>query len=274
MHISRLMGKQEPSTFENLPQHTLDFYVRAMIALQEANVPFMVSGAYAVCYYAGIDRHTKDLDLFLREADVPRATEALKNVGCRIEFTHPHWLAKALGPNQHDPDFVDLIFASGNGSGRIDDSWFPHAPRASVLGQPALICPLEELIWMKSFVMARERFDGADINHLILACGPQLHWRRLVERFAADYEVLLGHLVFFQYVYPSERQHVPGWVLEDLFRRSRSEPPATQKICRGTRLSWDQYLIDMRKWGFKDARVKPTGPLTQEQVDRWTRAEK
>jgi len=84
------MGKQEPSTFENLPQHTLDFYVRALRTLDEAKVPLVVSGAYAVCYYAGIDRHTKDLDLFLKQSDVCRATEALKRTGCRIEFTHPH----------------------------------------------------------------------------------------------------------------------------------------------------------------------------------------
>lgn len=268
------MGKQEPSTFENLPRHTLDFYVRAITVLQEANVPFMVSGAYAVCYFAGIDRHTKDLDLFLKESDLMRATDALKDAGCRIQFTHPHWLAKALDPNQEDPDFVDLIFASGNGSGRIDESWFPHASNASVLGHPALICPAEELIWMKAFVMARERFDGADINHLILARGPTLDWRRLIDRFGGQSAVLLAHLVLYQFVYPSERAKVPAWVLEELMLKQRSEQPSPRKVCRGTLLSWDQYLIDVRKWGFADARVKPIGPLTQEQVDRWTRAEK
>lgn len=267
------MGKQEPSTFENLPRHTLDFYVRAMKLLNKAQVPYMVSGAYAVCYYAGIDRHTKDLDLFLKESDLGRATEALKGAGCRIEHTHPHWLAKALDPQQDDPDFVDLIFASGNGSARIDDSWFPHAPKASVLGEPALICPMEELIWMKAFVMARERFDGADINHLILT-SDHFDWRRLIDRFAADYEVLLGHLIFYQYVYPSQRQKVPEWVRDELMQRSRQEPVGSQKVCRGTRLSWDQYLIDVRRWGFTDGRLQPYGSLTQEQIDRWTKAEK
>ena len=268
------MGKQEPSTFENLPQHTLDFYVRSLQTLDNAKVPFLVSGAYAVCYYAGIDRHTKDLDVFLKQSDVPRATKALERSGCRIEFTHPHWLAKALDPNQDDPDFVDLIYASGNGSGQIDDSWFPCASRGSVLGHPALICAPEELIYMKAFVMARERFDGADINHLVLACGPELDWRRLIDRFGDRSAILLAHLIMFQFVYPSERQKVPDWVTDELIAKHWSEAPWNQKVCRGTLLSWDQYLIDVQKWGFADARVKPYGPLTQEQVDRWTKAEK
>jgi len=169
---------------------------------------------------------------------------------------------------------VDLIFASGNGVGRVEDSWFSHASKASVLGYPALICPAEELIYMKAFVMARERFDGADINHLILACGPELDWRRLIDRFGNQSAILLAHLVMFQFVYPSERRKVPDWVMEELMRSQRSDAPWDQKVCRGTLLSWDQYLVDVQKWGFADARVKPFGPLTQEQVDRWTRAEK
>lgn len=268
------MGKKQPGTFENLPSHTLAFYVRALRTLDAAKVPFMVSGAYAVSYYAGVDRHTKDLDVFLKQSDLTRATDALERSGCRIEFTHPHWLAKAMDHSQDDPDFVDLIYASGNAPVRIEADWFEHAGRASVLGVDALICPVEELILMKAFVMARERFDGADVNHLILACGPVMDWRRLIDRFGLEYSVLLAHLVMLQFVYPSRRDQVPRWVMSELMETHRAEPQWDTNICRGTMLSWDQYLVDVQQWGFADARVKPNGSLTQEQVDHWTKAEK
>ena len=34
----------------------------------------------------------------------------------------------------------------------------------------------EETLWSKAFVMERERYDGADVAHLILAHGERLDW--------------------------------------------------------------------------------------------------
>ena len=36
--------------------------------LNESGVPFLVGGAYALAKHAGIERHTKDLDIFVRRA--------------------------------------------------------------------------------------------------------------------------------------------------------------------------------------------------------------
>ncbi len=58
------------------------------------------------------------------------------------------------------------------------------------------------MIWSKAFIMERERYDGADIAHLILACGRDLDWRRLLGRFGRRWRVLLSHLVLFGFVYP------------------------------------------------------------------------
>ena len=59
----------------------------------------------------------------------------------------------------------------------VDDLWFTHAAPGRVLGVPVLLCPPEEMIWSKAFIMERERYDGADVAHLILACGRELDWR-------------------------------------------------------------------------------------------------
>ena len=36
---------------------------------------------------------------------------------------------------------------------------------------PALVVPAEEMIWSKAFIQERERFDGADIHHLLRCKG-------------------------------------------------------------------------------------------------------
>ena len=142
--------------------------------LSDAGVPFLVGGSHAFLEYTGIVRTTKDFDLFLRKADMERAMEALRAAGYRAELTFPHWLGKAW---QHD-DFVDLVFSSGNGLAVVDDGWFDHAVETQVLGMPVKIVPCEEFVWQKSFVMERERFDGADIMHVLRARGAQLDWAR------------------------------------------------------------------------------------------------
>jgi hypothetical protein len=44
----------------------------------------------------------------------------------------------------------------------VDDLWFAHATPGDVLGIPVRLCPPEEMIWSKAFIMERERYDGAD----------------------------------------------------------------------------------------------------------------
>lgn len=269
------MSQAEPSTFANLPDHTKAFYRRAMQALDESRIEFTIGGAYAVNFYAGVDRNTKDLDLFLRPKDSTRALVALSEIGFRVELTHPHWLGKAFDPaNGADPDFIDLIFASGSGVGRVDDQWFARSLPSTVLALSAKICPAEDLLWMKAFVLARERFDGADINHLILARGDKFDWSHLLDRFRGHEPVLLAHLCFYRYAYPSERAKVPDEIFEELIVRTRAVPALKERVCYGTRFSWDQYLIDVQEWGFADGRVQPWGVLTQQQVDHWTDAPK
>src|SRR5690348_6131429 len=113
------------------------FYRRVLQALESAGVPVLVGGAYAFAVYTGIERRTKDFDLFLRADDFERAAHALDALGYPTELAFPHWLGKVHGGSW----FVDLIFDSGNGVARVDDAWFEHAVRADVLGLPAKLVP-------------------------------------------------------------------------------------------------------------------------------------
>ncbi len=230
-----------------------DFYLCAIGHLQRAGLPFLVGGAYSFARYTGIERHTKDFDIFVLPADAPRVLATLSAAGYSTELTYPHWLGKAYSGE----NCLDVIFASGNGVARVDRTWFDFASRERVLDQEVLLCPVEETIWSKAFVMERERFDGADIAHLIHAMGRTLDWRRLLARFGPHWRVLLAHVVMFGFIYPDQRDAVPEWVVEELTGRLRSEDsrPSSSCVCQGTLLSRAQYLVDIEHWGYDDARL-------------------
>lgn len=252
-----------------LPEETRTFYRRAMAVLQQAGVPFLVGGAYAYARYTGIVRHTKDFDIFIHPRDFERTLEAFAADGCQVERNFPHWLGKAwCGEN-----FIDVIFSSGNGVARVDRRWFEHAVGEEVLGMQVQICPIEEMIWSKSFIMERERFDGADVAHLLHCRAGDLDWTRLVGRFGEHGRVLLAHLILFGYIYPDDAGLIPRWVLDMLFeqvRNERRDPAKKKPLCRGTILSRGQYLVDIEEWGYCDARLEPLGRMTEEEVWIWT----
>jgi hypothetical protein len=248
------------------------YYREAMDVLNRAHVPFLVGGAFAFLHQAGIDRSTKDLDIFVRPSDVHRLLDVCKAAGYQVELVS-HWLAKIRSPD----GFIDVIFCSGNGIAVVDDQWFEHATEQNVLGVNVLVAPAEESLWSKAFVMERERFDGADVAHIILAYGERLDWGRLLERFGVHWRVLLAHLVLFGFIYPSARSRVPVAVMEELLGRLTAElhaPDAEEPVCNGTLLSWSQYLGDVLGGNFRDGRIRPYGNMSPEEVARWTSAEK
>lgn len=250
-----------------------DFYREAIRTVEAARIPFLVGGAYALRVYAGIQRDTKDFDIFLRERDLRAALDEFERQGFRTEIPYPHWLAKAY----HGEWFIDFIFRAGNGLCDVDDEWFRHTRtrRDEVLGEKVSLVPVEEMIWMKAFIMERERFDGADIAHMLRSVGDQLDWNHLLKRFGSDWRLLLSHIILFGFVYPSERDRVPKAVLDELLgrlsRESASTPP-TERICRGTLISREQYLPDIEWWDYRDARLEPRVKMSGEHLALWTEA--
>ncbi len=224
----------------------------------------------ALSAYCGILRNTKDLDVFVTAEDLPHALSVLSGAGFRTEMPFPHWLAKAYD-DQHW--FIDIIFNSGNGAAPVDSEWFSHAVPAEVLGVRVALCPAEETIWSKAFVMERERYDGADVAHLLLARADSLDWSRLLRRFGEHWRVLLCHLVLFGYVYPDEAERIPVEVRRALVERLAAEQCAatTEHTCRGTLLSREQYLPDIAR-GWRDGRLPPTGTMSRNAIDLWTAA--
>lgn len=239
----------------NLEPSTRQSYERAITTLRDSKIPFLVGGAYAFGCYTGITRDTKDFDVFAHPRDVEAILVALANAGYETQITDPLWLGKAF----HGEDYVDVIFSSGNGIARVDDDWFKYAVDGELLGTPIRLIPVEEMIWSKGFVMTRERYDGADVAHLLRARGEQLDWTRLMKRYEPNWQVLYNHLILFGYIYPGERKKIPDWVMRKMAERMREQskqPVPLDNLCRGTLLSNSQYAIDIEQWGYQDAREK------------------
>lgn len=243
------------------------FYQRVLRALTRHEVPCLIGGTFALEAYTGIRRATKDLDLHILRDDWSRCAAALADDGIATELTFPHWLGKA-GRGRH---YVDLLFNSGNGICPVDRHWFAHARQIRLWRMPAQLCPPEEMIWTKSFVQERERFDGADVLHLLRAQAEALDWTRLIDRFGDNGDVLFSHLVLFGFVFPGQRYRVPSRVRRLLLDRYDDQgSDADDTLCRGTLLSREQYLVDVEHRGDRDARLGPDGLLSAEDLKPWT----
>jgi hypothetical protein len=239
-----------------IPEDEREIYKRALAALNDAGVPYVVAGAYAIYEHTGIYRQTKDLDLFCEPQAVVPAMEALRRAGFRTRLEQGYWLAKALD----DPYFVDVIYGMGNGLALIDSDWYAHSVPAILAATPVRVAPPEELIWHRLFINERHRHDMADIAHLILTRGNLMDWDRLIAKTGEHWPLLLSQVQMFRYVYPGYRDQIPVRVVRELLERAERDamvPAAGERehdTTRGTLISRFSFAIDVNEWGFRDLR--------------------
>src|SRR5258708_36356691 len=188
------------------------WYHKSVGLLQKAKIPFLIGGAYALWKYTGVRRPTKDLDLFLRAQDMAPALKVMREGGFRTEITASHWIGKAF----HKDFLMDFIVALANGVGQVDDTWFKKPVHAELCGKTLSLVRPEDMVWSKAFVMERDRYDGADIVHLLWAEGRHMDWKALLRRFVGHEAVLLSHLILFGYIYPDMQKIIPAWVIRHL----------------------------------------------------------
>jgi hypothetical protein len=246
-----------------------EFYRAALNRLGAAAVPFLVGGAYALEVHAGIHRRTKDLDIFVLADDADRCLKVLASEGYRAELTFPHWLGKVYCGEE----FIDVIFSSGNGCCPVDQAWFDNARPGRVLDINLSLCPIEEIIWQKAFILERDRCDVADVAHLLRHHAATLDWNRLIDRFGDNAPVLFAQLVLFDFIFPGHRGSVPDWVRQRLLHEhqlARRQFVGSAPVVQGTLLSASQYLRDIDQEGYHDARLPPTGRMSREQIAIWT----
>ena len=158
------------------PPDSEDFYRECLHLLAQSDVPFLVSGTYALSYYTGIVRPTKDVDVFSKAGDCLRILSFFKEHGFEVQMVDERWLARICRGEL----FMDVIFNMPTASTHVTDDWFEHAPQVTIYDTCVKIVPPTEFIWSKIFVQDRYRYDGADVAHVILKKHDQIDWHRLL----------------------------------------------------------------------------------------------
>jgi hypothetical protein len=186
----------------------------------------------------------------MKSTEVPAALDYLRQRGFRCETLDPVWLSKA----HRGEYFVDLISGMSNAVIVVDDSWVQRAQPATIAGVESRIISAEDLIASKLFVLRRERFDGADIAHIIYRTEGRLEWQRILDLACEHWELVLWTLMLFRYTYPAHTGYVPAPLWQDLLSRYMHlvQHPDHKAPFRGTLVDENIFSIDIKNWGLDD----------------------
>jgi hypothetical protein len=234
------------------PPEAEAFYSEVLQLMAKSEIPFLVSGTYALASYTGVDRPTKDVDVFAKAGDALRLLSYFRDQGFSVETVDERWLNRITRGEL----FVDIITNMPTVTTHVTDDWFVDAPEAELFGAKVRLVPPTQFIWSKIFVADHHRYDGADVAHVILKCHDRIDWKVLLSHMELYWEVLLMALLNFRFVYPSERHRVPRWLMEELLDRLNDQmmvKPPGKRICRGRIFSPRDYSIDVEQWGFSEA---------------------
>ena len=130
------------------------------------------------------------------------------------------------------------------------------------------------MIWSKAFVQERERFDGADVLHLLREAGPRHRLGRGCSPASATTGRCSSATSFtFHFAYPDRRDRIPP-DSSTIWQRASSRQPNEpgNRVCYGTLLSREQYLPDVEQLGYEDARLEPRGNMSREELRLWSEA--
>jgi hypothetical protein len=106
----------------------------------------------------------------VRQADVERAADALRDAGMQIEHPPEGWLVKAW-----DGDvLVDLIFRPAGGP--VDDGYFERASREEVSAMPILVASLDDVLATKLLAMSEQEPDFRPVLEIARSLREQIDW--------------------------------------------------------------------------------------------------
>jgi hypothetical protein len=244
-----------------IPQKQEMLFHEVLALFEQNRIAYAVAGAFALREHTGIYRDTKDLDVFLTTRNAELALACLRKEAFECQICDPVWLYKA----HRDTFFVDLITGMSNAALVVEDSWIERAIPAVIQDVPTRVLGAEELLASKFFVTRRERFDGADIAHVIYGTRGKLDWQRLLTLAGEHWEILFWALVLFRYVYPAQTDYVPREIWRELiqrFQRAVFRPDSGAKF-RGSLIDNKMFAVDVKEWGldnlfvdFRDRRLR------------------
>jgi len=223
-----------------------------LTALNELGLPYVLGGGHAVNRHGGPWRNTKDLDVFVPPEDRQTVIDCLTSMGFADYYSvwpyDREWIYRGHKGNK----IVDVIWQSANKIGVVDPAWRERAVPGVMAGVPTWFASAEDLIWLKAFIVQRERCDWPDILNLIAATEGRLNWRWLVDRFGPHGVLLQSVIHLFDWTCPDKAPYIPAAIRQELRQRQLIDEPGAkgggqeadqldEKSCR-----WQ--LLDSRPW--------------------------
>jgi len=238
------------STPRPLPRGQAALFKQVLLLLEQWQCAYAVAGAFALREHTGICRYTKDLDVFLTAQSVSEVLPRFAKSGFRYEVCDSCWLAKV----HRSGYFVDFITGMSNGVIGVDPSWISRAKPATICGVTSRVLAPEEMLASKLFVTRRDRFDGADIAHIIFATRGGLDWERVLQLAGDHWELVLWSLLLFKFVYPAHSGYLPKSLWNDLIGRLEADlrQPNPAAKFRGMLVDDAMFAIDVEEWGLQN----------------------
>ena len=242
--VSPIVEQQLPlcaSWLQHLPPEEWSVYKGVISAARDRGIPFAVGGGLATMTYTNQFRETKDIDFFILKCDKDRMIRVLTEAGLddyyEREAYERHWIYRSC----REDIIVDVIWAMANRRVDVDEGWL-NGPEVRVDGQQFRLVPPEETLWNKLYVLQRDRCDWPDGLSLVYALGPELDWRRLLDRLNEDSALASALLIVFGWLCPDRARELPSWLWEEVQRKTAATRPSEK--ADGDRAR----LLDSRPW--------------------------
>jgi hypothetical protein len=150
---------------------------KAVAALREAGVPFLLGGSLAVWARGGPETQ-HDLDFVIKPEDADRALQVLASVGMRVEKPPEEWLHKAW-----DGDvLIDLIFAPRGLD--VTDEVMERGEFLHVAGITIPVMALDDVLATKLMALNEHQLDYTSVLTIARAVREQIDWNSLRARTA------------------------------------------------------------------------------------------
>jgi hypothetical protein len=148
---------------------------KAVAALREAGIPFLLAGSLAVWARGGPEtRH--DLDFVIKPEDAERALAALEDAGMRPEKPPEEWLHKAWDGEV----LIDLIY--GPRGLEVTDEVIDRGDLLHVIGITIPVMAIEDVLATKLMALHEHELDYTSVLRIARAVREQIDWQSLRAR--------------------------------------------------------------------------------------------
>ena len=216
------------------------WFPRALRALEEEGVPFLMAGAFGLYHHTGFWRGTKDMDVLILPEHREAAIEAVCGAGFHDYFREEPYDREWIFRSARDGVIVDLIWRLANKEDDVDPKWFDRAAPGDFFGIPMKVVSAAVMCWMKLFVFQLHRCDWPDIINVIRGTEGNLDWEALLHQVGPHWRLLGALVEIYDWLCPPERHFIPREfraALEALRRRNAD----ADHVCRND-------LLDTRPW--------------------------